>query len=172
MQLNECPLIDADTIHQRIGEMARQIDQVYAGRHPVLLVTLSGAFLFAADLVRQLRTPVQIEFVRAQSYRGTQSATPLQLTGLNTETVVNRHVIVVEDIVDTGRTAHALTEQLQAHNPASIRLCALLDKPARREVSVTADYVGFAIEDHFVVGYGLDYDGLYRQLPAIHVIEA
>ncbi len=170
MKISERPLIATAAIQERIHELAAQIDKDYKGKHPVLLITLSGAFFFAADLARQLHETVQIEFIRAQSYSGTQPGPTVRITSAPEASMTNRHVILIEDIVDTGRTATAIIKHLQTQRPASIAVCALLDKPSRRAANSTPDYVGFTIENHFVVGFGLDYDGLYRQLPAIYVM--
>ncbi|MBN2308837.1 MAG: hypoxanthine phosphoribosyltransferase [Candidatus Hydrogenedentes bacterium] len=171
MRLSDTPLIAADAIQRRVAELARLVDVDLAGPELVAVVVLKGAVIFAADLVRHLATPTRLEFVRARSYQGTESAGPVELTAHTAPPVTGRNVLVIEDILDTGRTTAAILEQLRAQQPARLALCALLDKPARRTVDIEADYVGFTIEDRFVVGYGLDYDEQFRHLPAVHVLE-
>jgi len=135
----------------------------------VLLVILKGATVFAADLLRSLSIPAELEFVRAASYGGgTASSGRVRLAHMVEGTVADRHVLLVEDIVDSGRTADAVTKRVKQLNPASVRLAALLDRPARRALNVEIDFRGFTIPDRFVIGYGLDYAGLYRELPDIH----
>lgn len=170
MTLSPEPLISAAAIQSRVGEMAEAISRDYAGRSPVLLGVLKGALHLTSDLARAMTTPVGIEFVRVSSYEGTQSTGQVTIHDQHLGWLGGRDVILVEDILDTGRTCTALLERLRAFAPASIRLCALLDKPSRRVMQVPAHYVGFTIDDHFVVGYGLDYDEHYRELPAIHVL--
>src|SRR5216684_2105129 len=154
------PLIGKDRISRRVHRLGREISSTYEGIDTplVLVVILKGATVFAADLMRSLNIPAELEFVRAASYgSGTSShGRPLRLAGL------------VEDIVDSGRTADAVSKRVSKLKPASLRLAALLDRPARRTVEVHIDFRGFTIPDRFVIGYGLDYAGLYRELPAIH----
>ena len=149
-------------------ELAARINADYAGQHPLLVGVLKGAWLFMADLVRELRIPVCCDFVRVSSYGSgtTTSGEPRLLLDV-TESLANRQVLVVDDIVDTGISVSWLLERLREHQPASLRLCALLDKPSRRRVDIQADYVGFEIPDRFVVGYGIDYAEQFRELPFI-----
>lgn len=161
-------LIDSNRIAARVKELAGQISADYAGQ-PVLIVgILKGAWVFLADLVRALTIPVQCDFVMLSSYgSGSQSSGQVKLLLDVSLPVAGKHVLLVEDIIDTGLTIPWLKEQLQARGPASIKVCALLDKPARRRQPVTIDYVGFTIPDHFVVGYGIDYAQDYRELPFV-----
>ncbi len=153
-----------------VKRLAREIDRDFQGRRPLLVAVLKGSFVFAADLVRELEGPVSIDFVRASSYRGTESSGGVALS-LDGVEVLGRDVLVLEDIVDTGITALRLMETLGQAGPVSLKLCALLDKPSRRLVRIAPDYVGFTIPDHFVVGYGLDLDQEWRQLPDIYRLD-
>jgi hypoxanthine phosphoribosyltransferase len=166
------PLIGAERISRRVHRLGREISSTYAGIETplVLVVILKGATVFAADLMRSLTIPAELEFIRAASYgAGTSSqGRPLRLAGMVEGTLVGRHVLLVEDIVDSGRTADTVTKRVSKLKPASLRLAALLDRPARRNVEVRIDFRGFTIPDRFVIGYGLDYAGLYRELPAIY----
>ena len=166
------PLIGANRIARRVHRLGREISSTYEGIDTalVLIVILKGATVFAADLMRSLNIPAELEFVRAASYgAGTSSqGRPLRLAGMVEGTLVGRHVLLVEDIVDSGRTADAVSRRVSKLKPASLRLAALLDRPARRTVDVHIDFRGFTIPDRFVIGYGLDYAGLYRELPAIY----
>jgi hypoxanthine phosphoribosyltransferase len=166
------PLIDAVRITRRVRKLGREISAQYADIDTalVLVVILKGATVFAADLMRSLTIPAELEFVRAASYgRGTSSeGRPLRLARMVAGSLVDRHVLLVEDIVDSGRTAEAVIRSVGRMKPASLRLAALLDRPARRAVDVQIDFKGFTIPDRFVIGYGLDYAGLYRELPAIY----
>jgi len=171
MRLNEQPLLTAAQIEARIAEIAREISDRYAGRDPVLVAVLKGAAIFAADLMRRLTVPACLDFIRARSYAGTESQGRVRITFLPEHSLEGRHVIVVEDILDTGRTTSAVLDCIRQQNPASLVLCTLLDKPARRVVPVKADYTGFRIDNLFVVGYGLDYDERYRHFPDIRTLE-
>ncbi len=171
MHLNEVPMISASAIEARIVELAETISRDYAGQEIIAVIVLKGACIFAADLLRQLTAPVSLEFVRARSYRGTTSSGRVDISVLPERSLENAHVLVLEDILDTGRTTSKVLETLAEQHPASIHLCALLDKPSRREVPIEARYTGFRIDDAFVVGYGLDYEEAYRHLPGIHVLE-
>ncbi len=166
------PLIDETRIARRVRRLGRQISAVYADIDSplVLVVILKGATVFAADLLRSLTVPAELEFVRAASYgTGTTSkGHPLRLARMVEGTLIDRHVLLVEDIVDSGRTADAVIRSVRRMKPASLRLAALLDRPARRTIEVDIDFKGFTIPDRFVIGYGLDYAGLYRELPAIY----
>ncbi len=165
------PFISADAIQSRVQELAGHINQDYADKKPLIVVVLNGAFLFAADLMKQLTISCEITFIRVASYTATQSTGQLkQILGLN-ESLTDRHLIVVEDIVDTGLTICEVCGQLQRQNPASIAIATLLFKPAALKKPVELRYVGFEIENRFVLGYGLDYDGLGRNTPDILVWE-
>ena len=155
-----------------VGRLAAEISRDYQDRHPLLLGILKGSFVFMADLVRLLEFPLEVEFIRLSSYEGRrESAGKVQVVqGLRTP-VRGREVLVVEDIVDTGHTISFLMDYLRRKKPASLRLCALTDKPSRRQVPVDIDYLGFTVPDKFLVGYGLDWDEKYRNLPDIYALE-
>ena len=164
-------LISAAELRSGVAKLARQIDRDYAATGLVLVCLLKGATVFTADLLRVLQAEVhRIEFVRASSYgSGTTSSGKVNITGtLPAEYISGQHVLVVDDIADTGHTCVAVTEYLSTLAPASMRYCTLLDKPERRQARVQYDYVGFTIPNHFVVGYGMDFDERYRGLPAIY----
>ncbi|MDR3616174.1 MAG: hypoxanthine phosphoribosyltransferase [Candidatus Obscuribacterales bacterium] len=163
-------IYSAQTISDRVAELGKEISKDYANlERPVIIGVMKGAFCFLADLVRNIQTkdPLQIEFVRLSSYgSATESSGTVQTPYLELPNISNRHVLVVEDIVDSGRTAKFFLEYLKDQfQPASLKMAVFLDKPSRRAVAVEADYVGFKIEDLFVVGYGLDYAENYRELP-------
>lgn len=170
MELRTKPLFEAQTIGRRVSELAAQISKDYAGQQVCLLAVLKGGLVFAADLMRALTVPIHLDFVGVRSYRGTESSGTVSFTYLPAYPLAGRHVLLVEDILDTGRTMEGIVERLQGERPASVRLCTLLDKPCRRIRPVTADYVGFTIDDLFVVGYGLDYEEMGRELPEIRVL--
>ncbi len=166
------PYIDAATIGERIAQLGVDIGKRYRDRPLTLLCCLKGAYFFTADLSRTLAIPHRVSFVRASSYgHGTVSSGEVRFARLEVGELEGRDVLVVEDIVDTGRTASLLMERLVASSATSVKLCALLDKPSRRETGIVPDYVGFTIEDHFVVGYGLDHAEEYRHLPYLALLE-
>ncbi len=168
------PLISQQEIAAGVLRLAGELDWDYGAGTPTVVGILRGCFIFLADLVRQMQTPLRsIEFLRLSSYGGgTVSAGRSRMVmGLPQEAVAGRDVIVVEDIVDTGITTTAALRYLSRRRPASLRLCALLDKPSRRLAPVTIDYLGFTVPDRFLVGYGTDLDQRYRQLPAIYTLE-
>lgn len=165
-------LIDAEALSRRIDELADQINTDYAGKELVLIGVLNGSFVFLSDLVRRLRVPCSVDFLRAASYGSATISTGVVEIRKDIEiSVTGRHALLVEDIVDTGLTLDFLVNHLGARQPASLKTCTLLDKPSRRLVSRQPDYVGFVIEDVFVVGFGLDYNERYREIPAICVLE-
>ena len=164
------PFIAAPLIQHRIGELAAQINRDYHGKKPLMVVVLNGAVLFAADLFKQLTMPCEITFLRVSSYHKTGSTGQLtQLLGL-VETITDRDLIVVEDIVDSGLTISDICGQLRKSKPASVAIATLLFKPEALQRPLHLDYVGFEIENRFVVGYGLDYDGLGRNTTDIFVL--
>jgi hypoxanthine phosphoribosyltransferase len=166
-------LIPAEDLTRRVAELGRQIQADYAGRTPVLVAVLKGAVVFLADLMRSIDAPCECDFIALSSYgASTRSSGIVELTKDLSTSIEDRDVLIVEDIVDTGRTLTYLLRNLETRQPASVRVCVLLDKEARREVPVTLDYVGFTIPDEFVVGYGLDYAGLHRNLPYVAVLDA
>jgi hypoxanthine phosphoribosyltransferase len=167
-------LISQAEIAAIVDRLAAELDRDYAGRTPVLVGLLKGSFVFVADLARAMKTPLRdVEFMRLSSYgSGTvSSGQATLLAGLPREAIAGQDVIVIEDIVDTGITISTVLDYLRAYHPASLKLCTLLDKPARRKIPVKIDYVGLAIPDRFVVGYGIDYDQKYRQLPDIYTLQ-
>lgn len=164
-------LFTAEQIRARVAELGAQITRDYADRPLVLLCVLKGSFIFAADLARSIDLPLRIEFLGVQSYGdNTDSSGVVQITLDLSRPIAGENVLIVEDIVDTGLTLSYLTEQLRARQPASVRVCSLLHKPARARKLVTIDYLGFTIEDVFVVGYGLDYAQTYRNLSEIATV--
>ena len=164
-------LFSEEQLKERVAQIAAQIDQDYAGKELMLVSVLRGSFIFMADLVRAITVPCTVDFMAVSSYgAGTVSSGQVQITKDLSEDITGRHLLVVEDILDSGNTLSYLLEVLRARKPASIRLCTLLDKPERRVKPVQLDYTGFTIPDAFVVGYGLDYDEHYRNLPYIGVL--
>jgi hypoxanthine phosphoribosyltransferase len=165
-------LVAEGAIAARVAELARAIARDYAGENPVLVGVLQGAVPFVADLMRALSIDVTVDFIRASSYgAGASSSGRVRLVADLAVEVADRHVLIVDDIVDTGLTLAALKRTLEARRPRSVRTCVLLDKAGRRETDVTIDYVGFTIPNVFVVGYGLDYGGLYRNLPYVAALD-
>ena len=165
-------LLSTAEIAARVKEIAEEITKDYAGKKITLLGTLKGAIHFLSDLSREIPLNVEIDFIKASSYGdATMSSGTVVLDYIPNENLAGRHIILVEDIVDTGHTAVSLKNHLMKQGVASMRLCALLDKPERREAGgLTIDYIGFSIPDKFVVGYGLDYAQRYRNLPYIGVL--
>ncbi|MBX7196731.1 MAG: hypoxanthine phosphoribosyltransferase [Sandaracinaceae bacterium] len=165
-------LIDEQTIAAKVRELGKAITEAHRGHELVLVPVLKGSFLFAADLARAIDLPLSIDFFGCRSYGdGTESSGVVQITYDLTRPIEGKHVIVVEDIVDTGLTMTYLMENLSTRRPASLELCSLLHKPARTKVPVKIDHLGFTIEDVFVIGYGLDYGEKYRNLPYLGVLE-
>jgi hypoxanthine phosphoribosyltransferase len=165
-------LITHNQLQTRAAELGAAISRDYAGKDLLLVCILKGSVLFLSDLIRAVRIPHAIDFMAISSYGGTRtesSGVVRILMDLNTN-IENRNVLIVEDIIDTGRTLAYITENLRTRNPASLRICTLLNKPSRREVNVPLDYVGFDIPNEFVVGYGLDYNEIYRNLPFVGVL--
>lgn len=164
-------MITAEKIQQRVKEIASEINLQYDGKKPLFLGVLNGAFLFMADLFKNVNLECEISFIKVSSYSGTASSGNVKnLIGLN-ENISGRHVIVVEDIVDTGDTMKYLLDELKKQNPSSVKLATILFKPEALKQDVKPDYVGFKIPPAFVVGYGLDYDGLGRNLNDIYVLK-
>ena len=166
------PVISAEAIAQRVGELGAEISAVYADREPVLVLVLHGAFIFAADLTRALSTAHRVESLALASYDGRESSGEVQVVKDLDCDIAGRDVLIVEDIVDTGRTMAAALALLESRGPRSIEVVTLLDKPSRRVIEVNPRWVGFEIENIFVVGYGLDLDGRYRGLPYIAEADA
>ncbi len=165
------PFIPASKIQERVSEIASDISSEYSGRVPLLVCVLNGAFPFAADIFRNLTIDAEITFIRLKSYSGTSSTGAVkQIAGLS-EDIEGRDVIVIEDIIDTGRTMERLLSDLKEKNPSSLKVATLLHKPEVCKADVHPDYIGFNIPPAFIIGYGLDIDGLARNLPDIWVVD-
>lgn len=165
-------LIPEAAIQPRIRELGSAISSDYEGKDPLLVGILTGAFVFLSDLLRQITIPCQVDFMATSSYgEGTESSGIVRILKDLDQTIEGRHVLIVDDIIDTGLTMDYLLETLKARYPASLRVCALLDKVPRRRREVRIDYRGFEIPDKFVVGYGLDFGGQYRNVPFVCVLK-
>jgi hypoxanthine phosphoribosyltransferase len=172
MRSRVTPLLDEARIAARVKELGQQISRDYAGKDLVVVGLLNGVFPFFADLVRAIDLEVDLTFMQASSYHGgTDSTGEVVIKKDMDRPIQGRHVLVLEDIVDTGLTLHKVRNLLLDREPASLAICSLLDKPSRRKVPVKVEYIGFEIEDHFVVGYGLDFDGKLRNLPYVGVYQ-
>ncbi|MGK2907322.1 MAG: hypoxanthine phosphoribosyltransferase [Desulfuromonadales bacterium] len=172
VKLSLTPLFSAQEIAARIKELAAQIDKDYQGREILMIAVLKGSFLFVADLIRAIRTPTVIDFVRLASYgSATQSSGIIEVRKDLEMSIKDKDVLVVEDIVDSGLTLESLRSLLLNRQPASLRICTLIDKHVQRLTNVPLDYIGFSMDDGFIVGYGLDLDERYRDLPDIRVVE-
>ncbi len=166
-------LIAREELNRRTEELGEAISRDYAGQDLLLVCILKGGVLFLSDLVRAIHIPHSMDFMAISSYGGTRtesSGVVRILMDLNTN-IEGRNVLIVEDIIDTGRTLTYITQNLRTRNPASLKICTLLNKPSRREVPVKLDYVGFDIPNEFVIGYGLDYNEIYRNLPFVGVLK-
>ena len=164
-------LIDEEKLEKRVQEIAAQIEEEYKGKELTLICILKGSIFFTLDLAKKISGDVKLEFIRVSSYNeGTESSGEIKMKLDLKDSIQGKDVIVIEDIIDTGRTLSYLIEYLKMKKPNSVKLCALLDKPDRRVVDVKVDYTGFKIPDKFVVGYGLDYDEKYRNLPYVGYI--
>lgn len=165
-------MFSEEQVDGRVRELGERISKDYEGKEVLLVCVLKGAAFFACELAKRITVPVEIEFMRCSSYGNeTESSGVVKITQDLDQPIRGKHVIVVEDIVDTGRTLSYLMELLQKRDPASIALCTLLDKPERRVAAVNVDYTGFKIPDEFVVGFGLDYAQKYRNLPFVGIIK-
>lgn len=165
-------LFTESEISRFVDSLGAQLTRDYAGRNPLFICVLKGACVFFSDLIRRVECPLEIAFLSAESYRGTQSTGEVELSLAKLPRIAGRDVVLVEDIIDTARTLSLVKEHIAEQNPASVKVCCLLDKPSRRVVSgFTADYTGTEIEDLFVVGYGLDYEQRFRNLPYIGIFE-
>lgn len=161
-------ILAPSAIAKRISELGEKITADYQGKPIILIGVLKGAFIFMADLARYIKLPIQVDFVRLSSYSGADSSGRISFSKDIELDISGLDIIVVEDIIDTGHTIKYLIDVLKLHNPASVRICCLIDKKERRKVDVKADYIGFEIEKGFLVGYGLDYNEQYRHLPGIY----
>jgi hypoxanthine phosphoribosyltransferase len=165
-------MLSAQQIAARVRELGEDITKDYVGRKLVLVCVLKGSFVFAADLARAIDLPLRIDFLGVRSYgAGTESSGVVQITQDLAQPIADEDVILVEDIVDTGLTIGHLMDLLRTRSPSSVKVCALLHKPSRARVTIAIDYLGFTIDDRFVVGYGLDFAERYRNLPFIGVVE-
>ena len=165
-------IIPRDEIARKVAELAAEIKRDYKGKNPLLIGILKGSFVFMSDLIRAMNMPVEVDFVRLSSYgAGKESSGKIRLIKDVETPIKDRHVLVVEDIVDRGRTVRFLLDYLSFREPASLKLCTLFDKPSGRKVEVHIDYVGFTVPDAFVVGYGLDLGEKFRYLPDLCVLE-
>lgn len=168
----ESVLFSEEQIAEKVAELGRQISEDYAGKNPIIISVLKGSFMFMADLVRAITIPCTVDFMSVSSYgSGTSSSGEVKIVKDFDETLEGRHIIVVEDILDSGRTLSYLMQNMKARGAASIALCTFLDKPERRVVPVEVSYKGFTVPDSFIVGYGLDYDQKYRNLPFVGVLK-
>ncbi len=163
-------LLTGEQIAKRVKELAKEISQDYEGRELHIICILKGGAYFLADLARELTVPVTFDFLSVSSYHGTETSGVVRLTKDLDEDVESRHVLVIEDIIDTGLTLHYIERNLQTRKVASLALASFLDRPHQRKVDLKLDYVGFVIPDHYVVGYGLDFEHKYRQFKDIYAI--
>ncbi len=165
-------LFTEEQLQKRVAELGAQITADYAGKNPVLASVLRGSYIFMADLTRQIKLPLTVDFMAVSSYgSGTTSSGQVEIRKDLSDSIEGRDLLIVEDILDSGNTLYYLQRILNARHPASIKICTLLDKPERRAKPIEADYKGFTIPDAFVVGYGLDYDERYRNLPYIGILK-
>ena len=168
----EYVMLSEKKIAKRVKELAAQMDKLYGGRTPVVVCILKGSVLFFTDLIRNMKTPLTIDFMSVSSYgAGKASSGEVKIKQDLATDITGRDVLIVEDIIDSGNTLYNLKKLLNSRSPASVNIVTLLDKPARREVPMEPEYTGFVIEDEFVVGYGLDYDEEYRNLPYVGVLK-
>lgn len=165
-------LISEEQLKTRISELAKQIEKDYEGKSPVIVGVLKGSVMFYTDLVRQIDLPLTVDFMSISSYgAGVNSTGEVKIIKDIDGKIGGKDVIIVEDIVDSGYSMNCLLKLFATRSPKSVRVCALLDKPSRREIPVPIDYTGFQVANEFVVGYGLDYAGLYRNIPFIGVLK-
>jgi hypoxanthine phosphoribosyltransferase len=165
------PYISAEQIDERIAAIAAEINRDYQGKQLLIIGILNGSFIFAADLFRKLTIDVEISFIKLASYKGTSSTGHVVTAIGMEETLRDRHVMIVEDIIDTGRTLHSFMPEIVSRQPASVKIATFLSKPEALLCPVKADYIAFEIENRFVLGYGLDYDGLGRNLPQLYILK-
>ena len=166
-------MLSSEDIERRVRDMGNEISEDYAGKDLVLVGVLRGAYMFLADLSRQISLPLQVDFLGLSSYgNATKSTGIVRMTSDLSQPIEGKHVLIVEDIVDTGLTSRYLFENLQTRKPASLQMCALLEKPMNNNNGLPIRYLGFTIPNQFVVGYGMDYKGLHRNLPYVGVLSA
>ena len=165
-------MISATEIKQRVKQLAEEIEKDFNDEPIFLIVVLKGSFVFAADLIREMKGDIKVDFISVSSYSDqTETTGKVKLLKDLDTNITNQNVVVVEDIIDSGLTLHFLRDHLNMHKPKQIKICTLLDKPERRRVELPVDYVGFVIPDEFIVGYGIDYAEMYRNLPYIATVE-
>ena len=164
-------LISREDIQKRLSELAKELDEDYKGKEIVALCVMRGSIFFATELTLKMKTKMKFEFLTLSSYNGTESNGNIKLVTDLRESIENKDVLIIEDIIDTGRTMSYLLDYLKSKNPRSLKLCVLADKPSRREVEVPIDYIGFEVPNKFIVGYGFDIDNYYRNIPYIGYIE-
>ncbi|KRM39211.1 hypoxanthine-guanine phosphoribosyltransferase [Lactobacillus hamsteri DSM 5661 = JCM 6256] len=167
----ESVLYSQKQVEQRMDEMAKDINKKYAGELPLVVSVMNGAMIFTSDMLRRLDFKLNLDIIKASSYEGAHSTGQVKVVQDLRTDVKGRRVILMEDIIDTGRTLKYLKELLLKRGAKSVEICAMLDKPETRKVDLKGDYIGFDVPDEFLVGYGLDYDGLYRNLPYIGVLK-
>lgn len=165
-------LFSAEDIKTRVTEMGKILTEDYKNKNPLLICPLKGSFMFFSDIAREIKIPCEIDFMAVSSYNSnTVSSGEIKILKDLTENINGRHVLIIEDIIDTGLTLYNLKKMLSSRNPKSLKICTLLDKPSRRIAEITGDYCGFVIPNKFVVGYGMDLNEKYRNLPFIGIYE-
>lgn len=164
-------LISKEQIDKRLYELAEQLDKDYEGKEIIVLSVMRGSVFFSVELTLKMKTKMKHEYITLSSYKGTKSNGKVKLVEKLRESIENKDVLILEDIIDTGKTMSYLLEFLKSKNPKSLKLCVLADKPSRREVEVPIDYIGFEVPNKYIVGYGFDIDNYYRNLPYIGYIE-
>jgi len=165
-------LITERQIKNKIKQLAKEISRDYKGKILLLIAVLKGSFMFLADLIRELSVDIEIEFIELSSYgNSTESSGEVSVIKWLTKEIENRDILLIEDIVDTGLTVSTLLNKIKSHKPSSVKVCSLTSKPARRETDVPIDYLGFEVPNKFIVGYGIDYNEIYRNLPEIYYLE-
>jgi len=165
-------LISESDLKQRVKQIAEEIERDFNNESFVMIVVLKGSFVFAADLIREMKSDMNVDFISVSSYSNqTESTGKVKLLKDLDSNITNKNVVVIEDIIDSGLTLHFLKDHLQLHKPRNIKICTLLDKPERRKIELPVDYVGFVIPDEFIVGYGIDYAQKFRNLPYIATVE-
>lgn len=172
MEKNELVLYSREAIAERVGELAKEIDAAYAGEEILIIGLLRGCFVFCSDLVREMKSKMEIDFMTTSSYENNESSSgEVKVFGDLRSEVKGRHVLIVDDIIDTGHTLKTVAEAIEKMEPASVKTAVMLDKPSRRQVDFSADFTGFTIDDVFIVGYGLNYGPYYRNKPYIYTYE-
>ncbi len=164
-------LINESELKDKVAELGKQISDDYKGLSPVFITVLRGSIIFLCDLIREVKIPISLDFLSVSSYSGQSHTGVVRIIKDLDENIENKHVILIEDIIDTGLTLNYIIGMLRERKPASIKVCALLDKKVRRIIDIPIDYKGFEIPDEFVVGYGMDYNQQYRNLPFIGILK-